>query len=330
MSGLTQPAQKAPGTDLEEAEFALSEMRTQEVAMVDAAANLRSVLTMKNKDGMPAPTKKQDAPPAAAPPAAAPAAKQELTLTTAARDTMVAGLTDSLEKLTGLAQAVGEAAIDEAAPPSPEVGELLKQCAALLLSLAGDTAPAAEPAAAPAAAPVAAAAPAAPAAKVAEPTEKAGKKISSANLKKIKDAMGALKAVLDAAEPEAASTKKAEGEVDADPDELHRTKVHKMLEGFGERMDKSDSDQAKRDELIAKALQDKDAHIAAGKAAITKAKAQIAELAKRANSPGGGNAGSSEGDGGEPVAKSKVNSWGDFDRRANLIGHEPPQEAAGR
>ena len=120
MSGLAQPAQKGPGTDLSEAENRLSEMRTQEVGIVDAAANLRPFLTMKSKDGM-AQTSKQDAPPAAAPAAAAaaPEAKQGLTLSTAARDTMVAGLTDALEKLTGLAQAVGEATIDEAAVVPP-------------------------------------------------------------------------------------------------------------------------------------------------------------------------------------------------------------------
>lgn len=294
--------------------------------MVDAAANLRPFLTKKNRDGMAA-TKKQDAPPAPATTPAeggTPAAKQGLTLTTAARDSLVVGLTDSLEKLTGLAQAAGEATIDDAAPASPEVGELLKQCAEVLMALAGDSVPAADPPAPPAAEPVAAAA-------KDDSVAKAGKKISASNLKALKTAMDAIKGVLDAAEPDTSKTKKAD-ETDDDVDADHRAKVHKMLEGFGERLAKSDTEQAKRDELIVKSLQNKDAIIAAGTAAIAKAKGQIAELAKRANSPGGGNAGSSEGDGGdggEPVAKNKGNSWGDFDRRANLIGHEQ-QESAGR
>ena len=205
---------------------------------------------------------------------------------------------------------------------------MFKQTAELILGLAGDTAPPAADAAAPApaAAPVAAAA---PAAKDAEPVDKAGKKISASNLKKIKTAMDALKAVLDATETDATAKAAGDDATDDDPAAAVTANVHKMLEGFGTKLDERAAATTAKIDKLAAAVSTKNTTIAEQKAAIEKAKAQIATLSKRANSPGGGNAGTSEGDGGEPVNKNngKAGSWGDFDRRVNAIGHEPPKAA---
>ncbi len=289
--------------------------------MVDAAANLRGFLTMKSKDGMSAPTKKDDAVAADAPAAATPEAKQGLTLSTAVRDSMMVGLTDALEKLTGLAGAVGEATIDEAAATPPEVGELFKQISDLLITMAGDAAPAAEPAAAPAAAP-AAPPPPAPAAKTEDGDAdivKAGRKISGANLKQLKTARDSLSAVIDAAEAEKKATKKSAGtdadDADVDEPDPLTAKIHKMFEQFGTKLDERDATSNEKIAKLALAVHDKNTTIADQKTAVAKAKEQIANLLKRANSPGGGNAGSSEADGAKPVKKGGGESWGAWERR---------------
>lgn len=128
----------------------LSDMLTQEVSLVDVAANLRRFIVMKNGGDMTV-AKAGEPPPAAGGGAAegAPA----LTIPSAAKQTIMDGLAQALEKIQSVASAVASATIDDAAQVPGSIGEMLKESAAVIGGLANQFTAAPAPAAAGAPAP---------------------------------------------------------------------------------------------------------------------------------------------------------------------------------
>jgi hypothetical protein len=122
-------------------------MKVQEVSLVDVAANLRKWVLLKRaemtteKADDKKPEQKDDAAPGVR-------KQDEIALPSQVKANLTGTLADALEKLGALAEMVGAATIDDAAPVPPMVAELLTQCAALL-SGAADQLAAPPPEAAP-------------------------------------------------------------------------------------------------------------------------------------------------------------------------------------
>jgi len=140
-----------------EAKTRLTDIITQEVSLVDMAANLRRFIAIKRGEMQPADETTKDAPAAPQPPAAAqpapdappaPTEKAPLALPAAAKQTMMDGLAGVLEQLTAVATIVGEAGVDEAAAVPPELVQMLGDLSMMLTGLADQfaaPAPAGEP-----------------------------------------------------------------------------------------------------------------------------------------------------------------------------------------
>lgn len=104
----------------------LSEMVTQEVSMVDAAANLRRFVVVKRNNTM----------------ADEQVAKVALRLPPEAKRGIMDGLATALDKLTALATVVGDAEEDEQVFVPPDLGDALRQSAELVGGLAEQYVPA--------------------------------------------------------------------------------------------------------------------------------------------------------------------------------------------
>jgi hypothetical protein len=104
----------------------LSEMITQEVSMVDAAANLRRFVVVKRNNTM----------------ADEQVAKVALRLPPEAKRGIMDGLATALDKLTALATVVGDAEEDEQVFVPSDLGDALRQCAELVGGLAAQYVPA--------------------------------------------------------------------------------------------------------------------------------------------------------------------------------------------
>lgn len=139
-------------------------MKVQEVSLVDLAANLRKWILLKRAEMTKnADTSKERAGRSGAVAVSNPddeTKKQEpIALPGQVKANLTGTLADALEKLGALAEMVGAATIDDAAPVPPMVPELLTQCAALLTGAAEQLAapaPETEPPPAPEAGPPAA------------------------------------------------------------------------------------------------------------------------------------------------------------------------------
>jgi hypothetical protein len=107
----------------------LSEMITQEVSMVDAAANLRRFVVVKRNDTM-----------------SEQVAKVALRLPPEAKRGIMDGLATALDKLTALATVVGDAEEDAQVFVPPDLGDALRQCSELVAGLADQYAAAPAPA----------------------------------------------------------------------------------------------------------------------------------------------------------------------------------------
>lgn len=99
----------------------LSNMNTQEVSLVDNAANKRRFVIVK-RDGVMSDKK--------------PVAKDGLRLPSEAKQGIMDGLSQVLDKVTALATMVGEAETDDQAAVPDDLGLALNQCAELLEGLA--------------------------------------------------------------------------------------------------------------------------------------------------------------------------------------------------
>lgn len=110
----------------------LSEMITQEVSMVDAAANLRRFVVVKRNETM-----------------GEQVAKVALRLPPEAKRGIMDGLATALDKLTALATVVGDAEEDAQVFVPPDLGDALRQCSELIVGLADQYAAPAAPAEAP-------------------------------------------------------------------------------------------------------------------------------------------------------------------------------------
>jgi hypothetical protein len=294
----------------------LTSMHTESVHAVPAGANLRNVALILKAD-----QKDETMADGAADGAATGEGKQDepgegLELSTASKELLLTGITDLVEKLTGLGEAVGAAAINEEAVVPEEVLLVLQGCSdstAALVQQASPPAPPAPPAAADAAETAAAAE--AEAAKQADATEtevtteKAGAMLSKKNLGIIRNAIDALTKLAEAAEKEKADDKAdkktAKGDATAAPaddapagdpapesEPTVAEQVSKALDaGLAPLLARFD-DQAAN---VAKAIKAKDAAAAAKDE-------QIAKMAAQANAPQQPNSSEPEGGGGNDVA----------------------------
>jgi hypothetical protein len=118
-----QPAKPLPGKGKRpvDAKFRLSGMLTQEVSIVDQAANLRRYVTIKAKDPM-----QTDA---------------TIALSSTAKQTLLDGLAQCLEKLQAVATHLGSATIDESAATPAPILEMLKEISQLSGQLATQRGP---------------------------------------------------------------------------------------------------------------------------------------------------------------------------------------------
>lgn len=108
----------------DDATHRLEDMTTQEVSLVDRAANLRTFLTLKSEDNGTMAKKKTDT------------NKQALVLPTQAKEALVEGVADALEKLTGVTQAIKESTTDDAAEVPAELPQMIKEASELLSKVA--------------------------------------------------------------------------------------------------------------------------------------------------------------------------------------------------
>ena len=102
----------------EDATHRLEDMTTQEVSLVDRAANLRTFLTLKSEDKDNMTT------------------KQALVLPTEAKDTLIEGVADALEKLTGVTQAIKESTVEDSAEVPQELPRMIMEASNLLSKVA--------------------------------------------------------------------------------------------------------------------------------------------------------------------------------------------------
>jgi hypothetical protein len=102
------------------AKSVLSDMVINEVSMVDAAANLRKWVVTKNEDG-----KMNE-----------PAKKMTLKLPTAAKQALMDGLGQVIDKVTALASVVGDAETDDASAVPEELSTALKQVGEMISGMA--------------------------------------------------------------------------------------------------------------------------------------------------------------------------------------------------
>lgn len=109
----------------DDATHRLEDMTTQEVSLVDRAANLRTFLTLKSEDNNTMPTEDKSE-----------QNKSALVLPTQARDTLIEGVADALEKLTGVTQAIKESTTDDSAEVPSEMPQMIKEAGELLSKLA--------------------------------------------------------------------------------------------------------------------------------------------------------------------------------------------------
>lgn len=106
--------------DTRRAKARLTDMMVQECSVVDAAANLRKFVLIKRDDTM-GDTNVQ---------------KEALKLPSAAKQGIMDGLAQALDKLTALATLVGDAEVDDAAAVPPDLGAALNQTAELMEGMA--------------------------------------------------------------------------------------------------------------------------------------------------------------------------------------------------
>lgn len=125
---MTTEAQKLLG-DARRAKARLTDIKTQEVSLVDNGANLRRFVIVKRNDMTQTTT-----------------AKVALRLPTEAKQGIMDGLGQMLDKLTALATMVGDAETDDAAVVPPDLGLALRQCGEMCIAIADQYSPAAEPA----------------------------------------------------------------------------------------------------------------------------------------------------------------------------------------
>ncbi len=114
---------------LRRAKARLSDMQTQEVSLVDAAANLRRYVIVKRDEGIMSEQNNRTV-------------KVALRLPTEAKQGIMDGLGQALDKWTALASMVGEAEADDAATVPTDLGMALSQCGDLVKGLAEQYAPA--------------------------------------------------------------------------------------------------------------------------------------------------------------------------------------------
>lgn len=115
------------------AKAVLSDMITQEVSLVDAAANLRRWVVIKrnSNEGKAMSTSTQ---------------KAALKMPGTARQTIMDGLAQILDQLTGIATTVGDAEVDDAATVPPELMQALGQVGQMIGGLCDQFAATEEPA----------------------------------------------------------------------------------------------------------------------------------------------------------------------------------------
>lgn len=111
----------SPKTRKADATHRLEDMVTSGVALVDRAANQRTWLMTKSEDGMPEKTKKEDGP---------------MVLPSAGRQKLIEGVSDALETLTGVTQALAESEVDDDVDMPDSLPRMIKDASAKLSKVA--------------------------------------------------------------------------------------------------------------------------------------------------------------------------------------------------